>query len=256
MIFGKQIASMSNVQVRFYLICMAMIFMGCQQSNNVGRDIIFNNNWTTVESQNQTNNKIVIRKEFNIDKSDEKLYFIELSSNANIKLQLNNNSIPGIKTNKHLLYNISEDLRKHNIIEIQSFGNIHVKNGKPDLEIRMLCVNKLFIPEINAGISNAVTQSKTLQVEVRIKNAFETEKQGVLVYHLYTDEKYEQLVRETPVFISGNAENIYRQELNLGNEVFEGQEIKIECQLYSNDILFDSNHKVLAINNESLLSKN
>lgn len=212
------------------LLCLSLVLMlACNQQGNFQREIAFSNDW--MMETNHDSREVLYFKSFPLDLQNEQLCFLHLSSNQSIlQLSINQNVINGeSSSDKTLIYNISDHLKAQNTIEVKS------RKGA-NLNASLHCVNKLFIPDLTVKINN----SNQAQIQVSVKNAFNNEKQGVLKYTMYCDKK-KVLKKETPLIISGNAENTYRQEIPLDNGENLASKIKVVCSLYSDGKLFDQN---------------
>ena len=123
------------------------------------------------------------------------------------------------------------------------------------MNIKMHRLNKLYIPEICMDY-NSEDLKRSFNVEVKVKNAFINEKQGLLFYTIQNGEDMDLITKEIPVFIPGNTENTYTHELNIENIKSDLQKIKVDCQLYSNEINYDYDSEIFIIEKETFISAN
>jgi hypothetical protein len=252
MINKPQILTKLNQMKSVIIVCFFLVGVGCSFNEFNGRDVSFEDNWKLTDSE-----KKVLKKEFKINKQEGKLYFIELTSLHHISLHLNQALISGRKMDNHkILYHLTDYIENQNVIEIQpELDSFDLENFVPEIKVKMHCLNRLYIPEISLDY-NSVDSKKSLQVEVKVKNAFMNEKQGLLFYSIQNGEDMDLITKEIPVFIPGNTENTYTHELNIENVKSDLQKIKVDCLLYSNEINYDSDSEIFIIEKEAFFSAN
>lgn len=224
-----QIISFPYLLRSLILSCSCFLVLISCSKTELERNMQFNDQWCMVSSENHKSRTYT--NQFEADLQGDRLYLLEvLSKNKLQHVYINNTFITGSSTkNNKINFNITDYLKSTNTIEI-TFDQVSEFNA----EIHQ--VNKLFIPQIHLNKPNA---GVTL-VEVQVKNAFNTEKQGVLKYILYSNDK-KLFEKETPVFISGNTENLYRQHLPFSKNTNDTKGLKVVCRLYSEGKLLDKN---------------
>jgi hypothetical protein len=212
------------------LCCSSFLLINCNSENDFERNINLEVDWQKTYTEKTENNTSTLKKEFELDYKKEKLYLLQLAGAENVlQVKVNNMVIDGTNTSCNTKrYNITNQLQKKNTIEVT------VQNTT-NFRANLHCVNKLFINDIDSELK----LRKKAQLEIRIKNVFSTEKQAVLKYTLYAKNTALESW-ETPVFIRGNAENIYRQELNFESKKTSKEELKMVCELYCDGNLFDT----------------
>lgn len=213
------------------LCCSFLILTNCIGKTDFERNIDFDDGWHQISNAYQTKKKTLFQKEFELNVQNDKVYLLQVSSPENIlKLQVNNTVVTGIRDKNNVIdYNITDQLKEQNTIELTKLSTSY-------FEAKIHCINKLFIPAINLKFNG-----KNATVYIKVKNSFSTEKQGTLEYALYSGEDEKLEIKETPVFISGNAENIYHQQFKINLQDTNTEGLHVVCKLYSNGKLFDKN---------------
>lgn len=225
----NQHKTLLSLALSMVLLCAVLIFFfSCNKSDNFEREIACISDWH-YSAPSKTDNKTVnFISNFSIHPEPDQLYFLQLSpANGLIQSRFNHSLISGTYgKNNEIQFNITEYIKQKNSIEL-------TYNTKQQLNAKIQHVNKLFISHITVS-----KNGENAQVRVKVKNAFNTEQQAMLKYTLYQGSK-KSSTKETPVFISGNSENLYSQEFKINSpEQYAGQ-LKVVCRLYSNGKIFD-----------------
>lgn len=223
------------VFTRIILCCSCFLLINCSNETSFERNIDLITEWQQNNDICDNKNTTKFTSEFNLNIEKDKVYLLELVPPKNVhEVVVNKNIILGnFENNKKISFNISKQLKAKNTIEIKGKNASH-------FEAKIHCVNKLFIPDVYLE-----TIGRMALAEVKVKNAFNTEKQGILKYTLYSEKNKKLQTKETPIFIAGNAENSYRQELNIDARHTDLKGLKVVCSLYSGGKLFDKNEDVL-----------
>lgn len=179
-----------------------------------------------------------------MDVQQDKLYLLQISSPQNIaRMQLNKTSISSSPDSNKFEYNLTNLLQEQNTLVFTIYNTI----GVSDLNATLQKVNRLFISQINIEIDKDKSTEIEPQVEVKIRNAHSVEKQGSLKYSVYSSKQELLKIYETPVFISGNAENIYLLKIDL-SEIKREENIRVECELFANGKLVDKYFRECLVN--------
>ena len=124
------------------------------------------------------------------------------------------------------------------------------------MDMWLHCATKFFIPETDFELDEKKSNSTDFALSVKIKNAADTEKQGILEYKVIANDNLLVHVQETPVFISGNTENLYQHEIVLPASETELQNIRVDCSLFEKGKLMDQNTTIYKIENQETQAKN
>lgn len=225
--------------MRIILCCSCFILVNCERKIDFERNINFEKEWNKTNGLWNTKNATTFGNKFEINFKNDKIYLLQIRSPEKVlQLKLNNTIVYGNKYDDDKInYNITEQLKKQNTIEL-------TKKSTSNFEAKIHCVNKLFIPNIEVKLTATENAKPSALVKVKIKNTFSTEKQGTLQYIIYSAKNKKIATKETPVFISGNAENLYQQKVNLDADNLN--ELKVVCQLFVDGKLLDRNKEVIS----------
>jgi len=227
---------------RIFLCCSAFLLINCNAENGFERDISFNSGWE--RNSSLSGSATTFSKDFKMDVQQDKLYLLQISSPQNIaRMQLNKTSISSSPDSNKFEYNLTNLLQEQNTLVFTIYNTI----GVSDLNATLQKVNRLFISQINIEIDKDKSTEIEPQVEVKIRNAHSVEKQGSLKYSVYSSKQELLKIYETPVFISGNAENIYLLKIDL-SEIKREENIRVECELFANGKLVDKYFRECLVN--------
>lgn len=217
------------------LFATIVVFYACINNTGFNRNISFNSNWNNVNEQQNPGNGSVLSKSFDMKLRKDKVYLLQFSPDEEIiKLLLNNQFIQGYKTGRKTTnYNITGQLRPQNSVVVYFGKNSH-NHSIPN--VRLHEVNKIFINNIQFNSDS----NNFLKVEVRIKNTFNTEKQGILRYSVFAGKNQIVKNKETPVFVDGNTENQVSVPVSIYNSEIDLQNAKVICELTVDGKIMDS----------------
>jgi hypothetical protein len=218
---------MAHSFAKLLLFSCCLLLINCNNSNKFERHISFGEGWEEIEAS-------TYKKMFEVKIKKDKLYILQFDSVEGIdEFRINDRILTGnlVEDNK-VIYYLSNHLKDKNTIELRG-------KKRNATSAKLHRVNKLHIAEINLELQN----KKKIVLEVKVKNSFDSEKQGTLVYHFYTDEGKKPKIKETPLFLDGNTESFYQQEFMVNANNLSSDNIKVECQLFFNNQLFDKDSK-------------
>lgn len=244
----------TNIRLSFLLKLLLLVSVGffmncCNHSAKKERYISFDEGWR-IEPKEQSNSNIIIaHKQFDLPFQKENAFVLQFSPEDSIVvLRVNNHLVQKVNYSAYYQnYNITSELYQndeHNMIDLEVVRTRKIAPASLDtlaklgMRARLLCVNKFFIPDVEVSLHDVDDLCTKVIVKVKIKNFENIEQQGVLKCTIYSLGKVLQS-KDTPVFLSGNAENTYNQPFLLTNQNSKNQNIVVKCGLYSKDVLLD-----------------
>lgn len=221
------------------LCCSAIILLNCIGKINFERNINVNGDWNKINDSILWQENTTFKTNLELNYQPDKVYLMQVSIPEEVlQLKVNNKVVLENNRNKTTIsYNITNQIEGHNQIEITT-------RNATNVEAQIHCLNKLYISDVEMD-----RNTKSAFLEIEIKNAHNTEKQGTLVCILYTAEMEELEKTETLVFIAGNAENFYRKEFDFDGRRRNIEGLKVVCKLYCEGILVDCSNNTIKPHN-------
>lgn len=215
------------------MIVLPVVSVSCSEPENFRPTIALDKGWKTNTVGSVSGSQVTIEKEFNLSALPDKLYFLYLhSTDDNLRLQVNNYDVPGVFSgNRSAVFNITSQLKPTNKLVLETrCENTELLIASASLH----CVNKLFIPDIRMEYGGTRIDTTPVFLNVRVRNAFDSEQQGILRYSVYAGKNRIVKEKEIPVFVSGNSENTYRQRISFDEASRFSDDLQVKCELLAN----------------------
>ncbi|MBR8534039.1 hypothetical protein KDU71_00575 [Carboxylicivirga sediminis] len=232
-----------TIDGQLLLFMTLAILLSCNSDYRFDRDIVFGQGWTVVATKSVDNNSTIYGKHFDLEIDSEKIYLLTFDDGLHLSsLNVNNHKVvQGTFADGTLYFNLTPFLNESGLA-----NNLElcIKDASEQEQCKsllrgssLLCVNKLFMSSIKYG---SVFHMANRSIDIVIRNSYDTERQGILKYSYFKDEKIVKIYT-TPVFISANSENLYQH--TIADEIPDLT--TVECELYSQGALMDKHEVVI-----------
>lgn len=232
----KHIAIVLSAFERVITAGLFFFLMACQTANDTDRNIDFNKEWVKIDSRG-IEPKNVFEKDFNLKVVPDKIYLLDFNPGNNItQLMLNNRVVPGMIQNNSRVFNLTEFLGDKNQLKIQLSQR---DSNIEDFDIQINRVNQQYISGVEMELCEIGDSLKSLLLEVSVNNASNYEKQGNLICEISSSNDRKKVIRETPLFLSGNSEIFHRQNISIDTSNDVNDHFDVLCKIFFDGKLMD-----------------
>ncbi len=233
------------------LLWFAITFLtSCKNHNDQQRAILLIPEWHITSVGQDEDSNTNFQTTINLEINKNNLYFLRLIATDSIIDVFTNQTEVGLSfsSDSAKYYNLTTLLITN---KPNSIGFIVDKQAKHLTEAnafnaQVVCVNKLFIPDFCILSNDINNNSPQLNIDIKVKNSFESEKQGIIRCRCLNNQNKLLGTSYSPFFIERNSENIFHKTIPV--KLLSESNIRIECEIISDNRTIDINTKTIRLN--------